>query len=274
LENIVCADCKFETTNKKIYANHVRWKHKEKPYSDGGYAKLCEKQPLVKRDCICPKCQTSFSKELENGVWRRIDREQGGVVFCSRKCANSRELTVEIIEKIKKTMQEVVIKRDPSREMNTQKTFECSVCTRFFSSKTRKLTCSTECLNYSKKRKTDDLQAYRISCKFKFSLNDYPEEFDFSLIKEHGWYSASNRGNNPDGVSRDHMVSVKFGYLNKIDPALISHPANCRLILQKDNFKKRESCFLTLDELKDRIKKWDEKYGDIAQLGEQCVCNA
>ena len=80
-----------------------------------------------------------------------------------------------------------------------------------------------------------------------FSLDAYPEEFDFSLIEKYGWYKAKNNGDNPNGVSRDHMFSVKDGFLNKIDPKIISHPANCRLVLQRENAKKRNKSCITLE---------------------------
>ena len=31
------------------------------------------------------------------------------------------------------------------------------------------------------------LTNYRADCKFKFNLKDYPDEFDFDLIKQFGW---------------------------------------------------------------------------------------
>ena len=101
---------------------------------------------------------------------------------------------------------------------------------------------------------------YRSKCEFTFSLNDYPDKFDFTLIEIHGWYKAKNRGNIPNGVNRDHMYSVKEGYDNNIEPYIISHPANCQLLLHRDNVKKNIKCCITLDELLERIEKWNNKY--------------
>lgn len=105
------------------------------------------------------------------------------------------------------------------------------------------------------------LKKYRQECSFRFSLKDYPNEFDFTLIEKYGWYSASNRGGNIYGVSRDHMYSVKEGFINKIHPIIISHPANCRLVRQSENSSKRDNCSITLEELMKRISVWNEKYG-------------
>jgi Mor family transcriptional regulator len=101
------------------------------------------------------------------------------------------------------------------------------------------------------------LARYRQLCEFKFNLNDYPDKFDFTLIEQYGWYKAKNRGNNLGGVSRDHMYSIKDGYINNIDPKIISHPANCNLIRHPENSKKRSNSSITLEELFKRINEWD-----------------
>lgn len=105
-----------------------------------------------------------------------------------------------------------------------------------------------------------ELVNYRADCKFNFNLSDYPEEFDFQLVTEHGWYSAKNRGNNIYGVSRDHMLSVRHGFDNDIDPKILAHPANCKLMLHSDNVSKLSKCSITLDELLIKIAEWDKQY--------------
>ena len=105
-----------------------------------------------------------------------------------------------------------------------------------------------------------EFQRYRLQAAFIFALKDFPEEFDFSLIEKYGWYKAKNHGDNPNGVSRDHMYSVKDGFLNNVDPKIIAHPANCRLIRQGENASKKNKSCITLTELLERIKIWDQKY--------------
>lgn len=101
------------------------------------------------------------------------------------------------------------------------------------------------------------IDRYRQLCEFKFSLNDYPDKFDFELIKKYGWYSASNRGGNINGVSRDHIYSIKDGFINNVDHKIMSHPANCKLVLHRDNQKKKNNSNITLNELNEKIKHWD-----------------
>lgn len=107
---------------------------------------------------------------------------------------------------------------------------------------------------------------YKTQCTFKFALCDYPQEFDISLIKQFGWYSASNRGNNLNGVSRDHMFSCNEGLKQLIDPYLISHPANCKLMLHSLNASKRNKCSITFKQLKERVNAWNKKYGTYTNI--------
>jgi len=107
------------------------------------------------------------------------------------------------------------------------------------------------------KSKLDEYNRYKNDCIFRFALNDYPTRFDFDLIKTHGWYKAKNRGDNPTGVSRDHIISIKYGWLNDIPANVIAHPANCQLVQQCINNKKKTECWITIDELMTRIEQWD-----------------
>ena len=108
------------------------------------------------------------------------------------------------------------------------------------------------------KSKKEGLDRYRQLCAFSFSLNEYPNKFDFSLIGKHGWYKAKNRGDNLGGVSRDHMYSVKDGYVNNIEVEIIKHPANCVLMIHNENSKKNHNSSITLEELYKRIKEWNK----------------
>ena len=66
--------------------------------------------------------------------------------------------------------------------------------------------------------------------------------------------------NNLKGISRDHIFSVKSGYLLAVDPEIISHPANCRLIKQSENSSKNCKNGISLSQLLSRIETWESKY--------------
>lgn len=107
-----------------------------------------------------------------------------------------------------------------------------------------------------KQSNKEGLERYRQLSEFKFNVYDYPTKFNLLLLEEYGWYKTKNRGDNPSGISRDHMYSVKDGFENDIDPYYISHPANCKLMKHGDNNKKNTSSSITLEELKKRVALW------------------
>lgn len=98
---------------------------------------------------------------------------------------------------------------------------------------------------------------YYSYCLFRFNVYKYPDYFDLSLIEKNGWYSPRK---NTKGVSRDHIISANYGFINDVDPSIIRHPANCCLMLHLDNTKKNVKCGMTLEELKEKIKIFDRKY--------------
>ena len=115
--------------------------------------------------------------------------------------------------------------------------------------------------DYSEARKNrSELTNYRADCAFKFNLGDYPDEFDFNLIESYGWYKPKNRGDNLNGVSRDHAVSVRYGFDNNISAEHLAHPANCVLMRHHDNVSKHSKISMTYDELLERIEAWEKKY--------------
>lgn len=108
-------------------------------------------------------------------------------------------------------------------------------------------------------------ERYYSSARFKFNVYNFPNEFDLNLIEQYGWYTCpgkkrKNSNKNINGVSRDHIISVSYGYKNNIDPKIISHPANCRIIKHSENKKKSTDCQMTIDELLSKIEIWNKKY--------------
>ena len=118
--------------------------------------------------------------------------------------------------------------------------------------------------DYSEVRKhRTALENYRADCRFKFNLADYPDEFDFKLIESLGWYKPKNRGNNLTGVSRDHAVSVRYGFDNKIPAKHLAHPANCILMQHGRNSSKGKKNSITYAQLLKRIRAWDKIYSEV-----------
>lgn len=266
-----CIVCKKEYSNKGIYTHYDRTHLGKTQYSSGNngkYAILSNNAKLKKQSKIveylknptkCINCDNVLEFESKNNK------------FCSKSCSSSytnktRKHTLETRKKIAERL-------SGRKYIETHIVeIECNECRKVFEQEIKgtsprlKTFCSKSCsARYTYKIRngnidTASLNYYRSLSNFKFNLKDYPLEFDFTLIQEHGWYKPKNHGDNLNGVSRDHMVSVKYGFENNIDPTIISHPANCRLILHNDNVSKGASNHITYEELLIRIDEWNNKY--------------
>jgi hypothetical protein len=127
--------------------------------------------------------------------------------------------------------------------------------------------CAATFVNRKRTKKDQTYERYKSNCKFKFRLQDFKDEFDFSLIKKHGFFHSKK---NPKGVARDHRISINYGFKNGIDPSVISHPANCEIILQSENIKKFTKCSMTMNGLRKRIEIWQKKYGAMHSSTADC----
>jgi hypothetical protein len=224
---------------------------------------------------LCHKCGGDF--EVQE---REFQHPKKSKYYCGISCRNSRPRTEEERKKVSETLKA----RYGSGELTsplgkrklTQQEIEdkipvvprrkvqriCAGCGGVFCTiRPNPMFCTRECRRQHDRKNLSDLALYKAECRFQFSIKDFPEEFDFDLIREHGWYKAANHGNNLGGVSRDHMISVRWGFDHGILPILLRHPANCKLLVHSDNISKHKKCSLTVEELLDRIDAWDQAYG-------------
>lgn len=247
---VVCEYCKntFEKPISEI-------KRSEKK----GHKNYCSRQ-----------CGGKSKEKLVFNSCKQCGKKIKSKIFCSQSCAatyNNKKRKGEKREFSTIGIQNIIesIKKRTNKNIDIEKYLNnpnyCKECNEQLKFKYRKRTfCSIECKRKYDSKNVTEYQKYYRACSFDFNLSDYPTEFDFDLVKKYGWYSAKNHGNNLDGVSRDHMISIKFGYENKIDPTIIKHPANCQLLIHNNNSTKNTKCSLTLNELQNRITEWNEKY--------------
>lgn len=88
--------------------------------------------------------------------------------------------------------------------------------------------------------------------KFTFNVYDYPDLFDLSLIDTFGWFSPNKFKKqkwNPDGISRDHRVSVYDALRYNYDAFYITHPLNCELMRHNENNKKKTKSSIEYSQL-------------------------
>lgn len=106
----------------------------------------------------------------------------------------------------------------------------------------------------------DYYNIYRIRCNFSFDISIYKNEFNLNLLYSNGVYKAKNRGDNFNGVVKDHIFSVNDSYKISLNPLIVSHPANCELLIHVNNLKKGKKSKITLKELLTKIKYFEKKY--------------
>ena len=68
---------------------------------------------------------------------------------------------------------------------------------------------------------------------------------------------------NPNGVTRDHRISVNEAIRNGYDPYYITHPLNCELMLFEENNKKNTKSSLSYIELVRQVKEYDRMVGPV-----------
>ncbi len=246
----------FENVVGRVFSNHVRWCEKNPDRNNCKEnrtravnaifdAKLGTKKWF---EVTCCKCHNSF-QVLE----REKKHPEKEIYHCSVSCANKREQLPETKAKIAATLK--------GRCTADRKIINCKQCDLRMDvlASSSRVFCSQNCRNEFRKPATDFLE-YRRNCKFTFSIKDYPDYFDIDLIREHGWYKPKNRGDHLQGVSRDHRISIVYGWENGVDAKLISHPANCQLMVHNDNVAKHKSCSITIEELKQEIEEFNRRY--------------
>lgn len=117
-------------------------------------------------------------------------------------------------------------------------------------------------INYLKKNNllsSDDYYNYRKECRFSFSVYNEPNIISYELLKTYKFSTPQNKLPNELYIHRDHMYSVSDGFINNVDPKILSHPANCEIMLETNNIKKGSKSSITLEHLMFRINHWNDK---------------
>lgn len=177
-------------------------------------------------------CKISFC-QVCNGV---IRNRHGKV--CSKPCQNL------LAQRTSKHQAPATSKLSPEQEIIRRYKIHCSMSSspvafdEFASSL------------YSIKNK--DYKRYSDKCRFKLNITDIQFIKGYNLYMKHGPYTKDNK----QGMTKDHKVSILYGFINNIDPTILSHPANCEFMSKSKNCSKERKCSITLDQLFLDIKNW------------------
>ena len=254
--------CSNETKNKNVYCslkcrniyiNKYCLDYEKVKNTFETKRKLVEKEYLLNPK-MCKKCE------------KIIPFENRSNKFCNNSCSvsfnnkktNTNKNYKGFSHKISVSLKEYYKRNEKIRESKI-----CKNCNNEYRGK-NKFFCSSPCKEKYTRKNMDKYTIYKSDSQFRFSLNNYPDEFDFELIERYGWYSPKNSKNpNLNGVSRDHMLSINDGFLNAIDSKIISHPANCVLMRHPDNISKNKKSSISLADLEKKILEFDSKYGNV-----------
>jgi len=101
----------------------------------------------------------------------------------------------------------------------------------------------------------DDYELYFKRSSFKFGFNFPMSKKEKYLLETKGIFSAKH---NSRGVVRDHLLSRRYGFENNIPVWIISHPANCEIILHSENVRRSftNDNQITLEELLEKISQY------------------
>lgn len=180
--------------------------------------------------------------------------------FCSVSCGHKYSAKQNIgtkIGKCKKCGKKIIvdIKADLNDLFCTDcKVFYCKKCNKIIGLNNKSGLCK-KCYYIEYGKTIPKFRKYQLDCKFRFNLNEYPDRFDFDLLTK---CKAYHPVRNQSGLSRDHIVSVKYGFDNNIPAEIIRHPANCQLIKQTKNSEKHTNCGMTVKQLKEKILNWNK----------------
>jgi len=252
-------ECKNETIGKRVYCSltcrNIYVNKYLRDYTK--YSKTCEKKKkereieYLETPFFCKNCYEVIEYEKRNNE-----------EFCGHSCRASFTNGNRDYTKWSLKISKSLCKFYNSSKVDGYYNLICNFCKESFRRKRKDIKfCSKSCKKLFFRVDKDEYKSYKNDCNFKFNLSDYKEEFDFSLVEKYGWYSPTNKKNNLGGVSRDHMVSVREGFENKIDPKIISHPANCKLMIHNENVSKHKKSSISLEDLMEKIKKFENKYG-------------
>ena len=226
-------------------------------------ASEAKRNRFVVRCDNCTECGIDISSHKEK------------VKFCSRSCSTTyynRLRDKKMFDRISNVLREMPVGRVFVRvsraqiqktqrlqqlATSSQRVRKCGHCNTILADRKKKY-CQTCYPN---------IRHYRSLACFKFNVFDFPEEFDLTLVNEYGWFSPNgykrkNQNPNLGGVSRDHLFTVADGFKLQVDPRILAHPANCKIMIHNgpngNNSKKTST--IDLAELMQRIATWDAKY--------------
>lgn len=172
-------------------------------------------------------------------------------IFCSQSCSASYNNQFRSTDKLKETWE---AKKKPMPSYYARFPYStifhcnCQHCGIKYIGRNQRKYC-TNC---------DHLYSHDGRAKYWFTFNMflYPDLFNLDIVKELGMYNSKT---NPNGITRDHRVSVNEAIRNNYDPYYIKHPLNCELMTFVANNKKKAKSSISYSELIQLVDSYETK---------------
>lgn len=281
MSTFTCTECNKSFATALGLAGHSRMHG-----NSGGTNKQIMCCCVITRNEVRATHLTQYQNSLIScKLCNKLFKSEYKAVFCSRSCATTytnqfkvksaeSNLATSISLKLfnthnprpKKAVAVSPLKRgskstnhadEPKTKQCKIRSFErvCYHCTSKFESKLKKKYCSSCSPMY--------MAEARNRFKFTFNVFKYPDLFDLTLLKEVGFYAPRGKSGswNPNGLSRDHRVSVNEAIKNNYDPYYITHPVNCELMPHYQNNSKKTKNSLSYQDLISVVDDYDQRNG-------------
>ena len=223
---------KLKLTEKRLTANR-----KNSVLGSKAWSKQCN-EAYKANPTYCKHCNIILPQEKKRNL------------FCSTSCAAIYNNAKKDWSKIKTGPAPKV--KQPKAPYSTLFKCSCNHCGFEWRNRTSQKYCNNCSTLYS--------HAGRAKYWFTFNVFDYPALFDLALITKHGFRDSKT---NPNGITRDHKVSVNEAIRNNYNPYYIKHVMNCELMFFADNNKKKTKSSITYQELVRLVDDYDSLVGRI-----------
>lgn len=234
-----CIICGYETSQLGIVTHYNRTHSDASAWNNANIAKANVKISNIEKYKLNPNYCDSCGDMLPYNKRNNI--------CCSHRCsaiksnAERTENGWNMPESAKQVLRSKNTKSTPP--FSKVSFINCKFCDKKFLRKAKEIVCCS-CQHLKWNNNKD-------KWSFKFNVFDFPDLFDLQLIIDVGWVSYGGRSKifNPNGLSRDHRVSVNEAKKFNYDPYYISHPCNCEIMLHAENNKKKSKSSLSYSEL-------------------------
>lgn len=209
---------------------------------------------------FCSDICTSKNEKRKNKFDGKVDvayRRAKTLIECVNKLLLTDIVNEHTVAIVKVKLQELIDSGMSPNDIKVLYGFKLANFTSFCKGIGLKTRSSKDALaNYHVKRNTrsDDKMVYRNECRFNFNPYEFKEIPGYDNLIKYGIYHPTK---NPGGVTRDHIVSVEYGWRNNIDSNVISNPSNCQFLTNKENARKGTDSWITIETLLERISRND-----------------